>query len=309
MSINNTNSRMRNNSLSSLLMTTRPSFLILTPACIFLGVSIVIYLKLPINYFLLLIIAIGAISAHVSVNMLNEYIDFKSGLDLQTIKTAFSGGSGALPANPEAASLTLIMGLITLTLTVLIGIYLLLTKGSLIFPIGIAGIVLIITYTQWLNKHPLLCLLAPGLGFGVLMVVGTYVVLADQYAQLAWLLSIPPFLLINNLLLLNQYPDIDADANIGRRTLPIVYGITISNLIYALFTVSSYTLIVYYVLNDYMPSLSLIALLSVLFSIYAGYGALKHGAQVGLFPRYMAANVAACLLTPCLLGIGLILGQ
>ncbi len=147
--------------------------------------------------------------------MLNEYIDFKSGLDLHTIKTAFSGGSGALPANPNAANLTLIMGLITLTLTALIGIYLLLTKGSLILPIGIAGIVLIITYTPWLNKHPLVCLLALGLGFGVLMVVGTYVVLAEQYAQLAWLLSIPPFLLINNLLLLNQYPDIYADANIG----------------------------------------------------------------------------------------------
>ncbi len=309
MTTNNKNSRIRNNSLSSLLMTTRPSFLILSPACIFLGVSIVIYLKLPINYFLLLVITIGAISAHVSVNMLNEYIDFKSGLDLQTIKTAFSGGSGALPENPDAANLTLIMGLITLTLTALIGIYLLLTKGSLILPIGIAGILLIITYTPWLNKHPLLCLLAPGIGFGVLMVVGTYVVLADKYAHLAWLLSIPPFLLINNLLLLNQYPDIHADANIGRRTLPIVYGITMSNLIYALFTISSYALIVYYVLKDYIPSLSLIALLPVLFSIYAGYGALKHGAQVGFFPSYMAANVAGCLLTPCLLGIGLILGQ
>lgn len=298
---------MPNSTFKTLLMTARPSFLILTPASIFLGASIVIYLKLPINYFLLLIIAIGAISAHVSVNMLNEYIDFKSGLDFQTIKTAFSGGSGALPANPDAARLTLLIGLISLTFTTLIGAYLLLTKGSLILPIGIAGIVLILSYTQWLNKHPLLCLLAPGLGFGVLMVVGTYVVLADEYAQLAWLLSIPPFLLINNLLLLNQYPDIDADANIGRRTLPIVYDITMSNLIYVLFTVISNMLILYYVLKDYIPKLSLIALLPVLLSIYAGYGAVKHGAQIGQFPRYMAANVAASILMPCLLGVGLIL--
>lgn len=292
----------------TVLLTTRPSFLILTPACIFLGMSIVIYQKLPINNLLLLMITVGAISAHVSVNMLNEYLDFKSGLDIQTVKTAFSGGSGALPAKPNAAKPTLIMGLITLLLTMVIGSYLLLTKASLILPIGIAGIALIITYTQWLNKHPLLCLLAPGIGFGVLMVVGTYVVLANKYAQLAWLLSIPPFLLINNLLLLNQYPDINADASIGRRTLPIVYGTTLSNLTYVLFTVSSYMLIVYYVLQGYIPSLSLIALLSVLFSIYAGYGAVKHGAQIGQFPRYMAANVAASILMPCLLGSGLILG-
>ncbi|MFV1922449.1 MAG: prenyltransferase [Methylotenera sp.] len=292
----------------SVFMTARPSFLVLTPACIFLGVSIVIYQKLPINYLLLFIIAIGAVSAHVSVNMLNEYFDFKSGLDLQTIKTAFSGGSGALPANPDAAKPTLIMGLITLILTMVIGGYLLLTKGSLILPIGIAGIVLIITYTRWLNKHPLLCLLAPGLGFGVLMVVGTYVVLANKYAQLAWLLSIPPFLLINNLLLLNQYPDIGADACVGRKTLPIAYGITISNLVYILFAVSSYALIIYYILNNFIPNLSLIALMPALFSFYAGYGAVKHGAQIGQFPRYMAANVAASILMPCLLGSGLILG-
>jgi 1,4-dihydroxy-2-naphthoate polyprenyltransferase len=292
----------------SVLMTARPSFLVLTPACIVLGVSIVIYQKLPINYLLLFIIAIGAVSAHVSVNMLNEYFDFKSGLDLQTIKTAFSGGSGALPANPDAAKPTLIMGLITLILTMVIGAYLLLTKVSLILPIGIAGIVLIITYTLWLNKHPLLCLLAPGLGFGVLMVVGTYVVLANKYAQLAWLLSIPPFLLINNLLLLNQYPDIGADACVGRKTLPIAYGITIGNLVYILFAVSSYALIIYYVLNNFIPNLSLIALMPALFSFYAGYGAVKHGAQIGQFPRYMAANVAASILMPCLLGSGLILG-
>ncbi len=82
-----------------------------------------------------------------------------------------------------------------------------------------------------------------------------------------------------------------------------------SNLIYGLFALSSYALIVYYVVKDYIPSLSLIALLPMLFSIYTGYGALKHGSQVGLFPRYMTANVTVCLLMPCLLGIGLILGQ
>ncbi len=38
---------------------------------------------------------LGAFLAHISVNTLNEYFDFKSGLDLETIKTPFSGGSGA----------------------------------------------------------------------------------------------------------------------------------------------------------------------------------------------------------------------
>ncbi len=293
----------------SVLMTARPSFLALTPACIFLGASIVIYQKLPIDNYLLLMITVGAISAHVSVNMLNEYLDFKSGLDLQTVKTAFSGGSGALPENPDAARATLVIGLISLVLTILIGIYLLMTKATLILPIGTVGIVLILSYTQWLNKHPMLCLLSPGLGFGVLIVIGTYVVLTGKQTQLAWLLTLPPFLLINNLLLLNQYPDIDADARIGRKTLPIVYGITKSNLVYMVFLVCCYALIVYYICKDYIPSLSLIALLPLPCSLYAGYGAVKHGAQIGLFSRYMAANVAASILLPMLLSVGLLLGM
>jgi 1,4-dihydroxy-2-naphthoate octaprenyltransferase len=37
---------------------------------------------------LFIIILIGALSAHISVNMLNEYYDFKSGLDLKINKTA-----------------------------------------------------------------------------------------------------------------------------------------------------------------------------------------------------------------------------
>ena len=58
------------------------------------------------------LIVIGAVSAHISVNMLNEYFDFKSGLDLKTEITAFSGGSGALPDNPEMAGTILIIGLV-----------------------------------------------------------------------------------------------------------------------------------------------------------------------------------------------------
>ncbi|HSR01987.1 MAG TPA: prenyltransferase [Methylophilaceae bacterium] len=304
---------MIDNKLKTLFIAARPPFLILTPVCVFLGFSAALYENVLLDQYitqkLVLVILFGSICAHISVNMLNEYLDFKSGLDLKTARTAFSGGSGALPANPDAAKPTLMMGIVMLIITSIIGIYLLLTRGNLIAPIGIAGVVLIICYTKLLNKRPLLCLLAPGLGFGILMVIGSYVVLTGKHAQLAWLLSVPPFLLINNLLLLNQYPDINVDASIGRKTLPIAYGITISNLVYVLFAGSCYSLIVYYVSKEYIPRLGLIALLPLLCSVYAAYGAVKHGAKIGQFPRYMAANVAASILLPLLLGLGLLLGQ
>lgn len=203
------------------IQTIRPSFLVLTPVCIFLGLSTSLTTLSSINFFIFFLVFVGAISAHISVNTLNEYYDFKSGLDFKTIKTPFSGGSGALPDNPGLAKLILTAGLVSLLVTIIIGIYLIMEQGIQILPVGIIGVVLIITYTQWLNRLPVLCLVAPGLGFGILMVIGTHMILAREHSQLPWLISLVPFFLINNLLLLNQYPDISADASVGRKTFPI----------------------------------------------------------------------------------------
>lgn len=292
--------------LKTVLLTTRPSFLILTPVCILLGFSTCLEQNGWTNPYWVFLILIGATFAHISVNMLNEYDDFKSGLDLNTIKTKFSGGSGALPNHPDAARLILAVGLMSLLITLAVGIYFIVERGKLILPIGIVGILLIALYTRWINRMPLLCLLAPGLGFGVLMVVGTHIVITGEHTFLVWLVSLVPFFLINNLLLLNQYPDLEADAHSGRRTFPIVYGTTISNAVYAAFAVLSYALILYAIAMRFIPNLSVIALTPMVCSLYALYGVIKHGSNIGHYLRYLGANVAAAILTPLLLAIAII---
>ncbi len=100
----------------------RLSFLILTPASIFLGFCT--SLKAPggqINIYDVLLVLLGAVSAHISVNTLNEYFDFRSGLDTKTSKTPFSGGSGALVKNPKAVDAVLNVAIATLSITILIG--------------------------------------------------------------------------------------------------------------------------------------------------------------------------------------------
>jgi 1,4-dihydroxy-2-naphthoate octaprenyltransferase len=290
------------------VQTIRPSFLILTPVCVLLGLSTSLSTDSPINLSMFFIILIGATAAHISVNTLNEYYDFKSGLDLKTKKTPFNGGSGALPGNPEMANVILSVGLISLFVTIIIGIYIFLARGMLIIPIGIVGIALIVSYTQWLNRLPVLCLIAPGLGFGVLMVVGTHVILEGEHSELSWLVSLIPFFLINNLLLLNQYPDIKADASVGRNTFPIAFGIKKSNFVYAIFMLAAYLLILLYLAKGYIPNLSVIALLPSVLSLFAFIGATKYTSKTGYFNRYMAANVAAAILTPALLSVSIVIG-
>ena len=294
--------------LKTALQTTRPSFLILTPICVFLGLSTSLASQAPINYIVFFLVLIGSLSAHISVNTLNEYYDFKSGLDLKTQRTPFSGGSGALPSNGDMAKVILIIGLATLMLTIGIGIYLMLVGGLKILPIGIVGVALIITYTQWLNRSPLLCLIAPGLGFGVLMVIGTHLILTGEHTPLPWFVSLVPFFLINNLLLLNQYPDITADASVGRNTFPIAFGLQKSNVVYGVSMMLAYSLIVLFIVKGYIPSLSLIALAPMLFSLISLIGAIKYSSKIGDHPLYMAMNVAAAILTPLLLGIAILNG-
>jgi 1,4-dihydroxy-2-naphthoate octaprenyltransferase len=290
------------------IRTMRPSFLILTPICVFLGLSSSIAYQSTIDSLMFFIVLIGATFAHISVNTLNEYFDFKSGLDLKTDKTQFSGGSGALPDCPDMARIVLIIGLISLIITTVIGFYLIHQNGTLILPIGITGILLIATYTQYLNRSPILCLISPGLGFGILMVVGTNVILTSEQTLLPWLVSLVPFFLINNLLLLNQYPDIKADSSVGRNTFPNAFGIKKSNLVYATFMISAYSLIILLVLKGYIPTLSCIAILPIIFSLFSLAGMTKWTSNIGGHPRYMAANVAAATLTPLLLGISIIIG-
>jgi len=293
-------------SLHTVLKSSRPSFLILSPICVFLGLSTSLATQSQVNLFILSLIMIGAITAHISVNMLNEYFDFKSGLDFKTEKTAFSGGSGALPDNPEMANIILIIGTMLLIVTTIIGAHLILERGIQILPIGIMGVLLIVTYTQWLNRFPFLCLIAPGLGFGVLMVVGTHMILTEVNSHLPWLVSLVPFFLINNLLLLNQYPDVKADASVGRNTFPIAFGLNKSNFVYTVFLIAAYLLIVIFIAKGYLANLSIIAVSPIILSLFALRGAYKHASEIGCFPQYLGANVAATILTPLLLGISII---
>jgi 1,4-dihydroxy-2-naphthoate octaprenyltransferase len=294
--------------LKKALNTIRPPFLILTPVCVFLGISTSLIEQTPIDLISIILILIGALFAHISVNTLNEYFDFKSGLDLKTNKTPFSGGSGTLPLDPSLSKIVLIIGVSSLIITASIGIYFIFIQGLKLLPIGLSGLLVIVTYTHYLNRKPFLGLIASGTGFGIFMVVGTHLVLTEHYSWLAGVVSLVPFFLVNNLLLLNQYPDVKADTSVGRKTFPIVYGFNKSNFVYALFMTFAFSLITFLALTNRTPLISLIAVLPLALSIFSLHGAIRVSSNIGNEHRYLAANVAAAILTPMLLGLTISFG-
>ena len=289
-----------------LLQAARLPFLALSPVCIFLGFATALAAGATIDYGICALILLGAISAHTSVNTLNEYCDFRNGLDFMTRKTPFSGGSGALIAHPHMAAPVLLTSAATLLVTLLIGIYFVWLRGLPLLLIGMTGIALILTYTTWLNRFALACLLAPGLGFGILMVTGTHYVLAGEFSLTACLTALVPFFLVNNLLLLNQYPDVEADKKIGRRHFPITYGLTTSSLIYGSFLLATCLTLAVGIGTNLFPKTAVIALLPIFLSIFALYGALRHDGNIGNHLIYLGANAAAAIATPLLLALSIL---
>ena len=286
------------------LETMRLPFLVLPLVCVGLGAATAAAAG-DINIIDLMLVLAGGIAAHISVNALNEYDDFKTGLDFKTKPTPFSGGSGALPKNPQFVSVALLTGMITLLLTVVIGLYFTFTRGVAILPLGMAGIILVLTYTRWLTHSPFFCLIAPGLGFGPLMVMGTHFVLTGSYSLTALTASLAPFFLVSNLLLLNQFPDIEADVSIGRHHFPISIGIKSCVKIYGLFLCCAYAVIVCGCLSGILPVNGLVGLLSIFLAIPTLLGIIRTADSIPDLIPYMAKNVILVITTPALLALGI----
>jgi 1,4-dihydroxy-2-naphthoate octaprenyltransferase len=286
----------------------RPPFLILAPACVALGLAMAYRSGAPVSTAEVLLVILGAVAAHGAVNALNEYFDFRCGLDARTLKTPFSGGSGTLPAHPEQAPTALGLGLGGAALTLAVGAYFISAQGWALFPVGLLGLVLVLAYTPWLTRRAWLCLVAPGLGFGPCMVVGTEAALTGQATAAAWFVSLVPFFLVNNLLLLNQFPDVDADRAAGRRNLPILIGRRRSAVVYAIFFAAAAAALAASVSLGFLPAGGLAGFLG----LAPGILVLRDLAQgvedaPALLPG-LALNVVVSIATPALAAAGAFLG-
>lgn len=285
----------------------RLPFLILTPACVALGFGAALWTQGYVAPFQVIMVLVGAVSAHISANAFNEYFDFKSGLDFHTQRTPFSGGSGTLPAKPHMAKYALVIAIATFTVVVGIGFYFLIVRGPALLAIGILGLFLLIFYTPWIAHHPYMCLVAPGLGFGPFMVIGTHVALTGSYSWTAFVASMIPFFLVSNLLLLNQFPDVEADRDAGRKHLPIVIGRRASSLLYVGFLLMAYLSLIWGVYNQYLPKASLIGLATAILAVPVSIGSYRYAENVTKLIPSMAINVTINILTPVLVSIGLII--
>jgi 1,4-dihydroxy-2-naphthoate octaprenyltransferase len=285
----------------------RVPFLILTPACVVLGLGTALWIKGSVDWFYFALAMIGAVASHISVNAYNEYLDFKSGLDFKTERTPFSGGSGTLPQHPEMVRTAFWTATISMLIAGAVGLFFVYVWGWTLLPLGIIGLILLFAYTKWLVYNPWLCLIAPGLGFGTLMVTGTHFVLTGEYSWTAFLASFIQFFLVSNLLFLNQFPDVEADRSIGKKHFPLLIGGKKSSFIYGFFLLMTYVVIVSGVALHLFPVTALLGLITLALAVPAFIGAYKYYDNIPKLIPFMGFNVIINIITPVLVAIGLMM--
>jgi 1,4-dihydroxy-2-naphthoate polyprenyltransferase len=296
--------------LKGIITITRPAFLILAVILGFLGAAVAWYEHqeyggdFSLGYAFLA--GMGLIIAHSAVNVWNDYFDFRSTLDLKTHRTPFSGGSGALPTGLITKNQALWVGIVFLIIIIPIGIFFTVVKGWLLLPLLVVAIICIIIYTPLILKmgYPEW---SAGLGLGILPVLGAYFIQTGTYTISALIASVPSGILVHNLLLLNEFPDVEADITVKRRTLPIFIGKKKAAIFYSALTILVYLWIIGFVISGDLPIFTLLGLLTFPLAFKAIDGAFKYDDMSKLVPA-MANNVFVVLLTQLLIGIGFILG-
>jgi len=222
------------------ILASRPKTLLAALVPVILGTSIAIYTGKE-NFLAAFVALICSVLIQIGTNFVNDLYDFLSGADREDRKGPVRVlASGLITPTEMKTAIILVFGL-----TFLLGLYLVYISSYITLLIGLLSIFAGIAYTA--GPYPLAY---NGLGdvfvflfFGVVGTVGTYYVQAVEVTPLVFWASIPVGALITNILVVNNYRDIDEDRAVGKNTLSVKMGRRFTRYQYLAFMVLSYLIL------------------------------------------------------------------
>jgi len=253
--------------LSVWLRAIRVKFLLASVIAVSLGLSLAWHSGHPIDILHALLTFAGVISLHASVDLLNDYWDFKRGIDTKTKRTKMSGGTGVLPEGLLTPKSVYIVGIAFLILGAIIGIYFVIIFGITIGLILGFAILSVIFYSTKIVNWGLAEVFVTIKG--TLIIIGTYYIQSQSIDDFTILAGIVVGVLSSLVLFVTSIPDHDVDKEKGRRTLIIIFGKANAVKTFLIFPILAYGIIIYGVVSGLFPIYSLIVLLAKPFLIMA----------------------------------------
>ncbi len=261
----------------------RIRFLLASVIAVSVGLALNWWQNSSIDLLDMLLTFAGVMALHASVDLLNDFWDFKRGIDTKTKRTKMSGGTGVLPEGLLKPSSVYRAGIAFLIIGSLIGGYFVFTDGILIAIILGFAILSIYFYSTKIVDS--------GLGEffvavkGSMIVIGTFFIQSGQINIESVLGGIVVGSLSALVLFIASFPDHDADKSKGRKTLVIAVGKKKASYLFWAFPIISYGAIIIGVFANLFPLLSLISLFGIPLMIKSGFGLQKnYDAVEGLVP-------------------------
>ena len=262
--------------LKTLFLATRPQFFPAVVIPVALGASTAWYKVGVFNAKHFLLSLMAAIFFHAGMNVLNDYFDFRNGTDNinRNALTPFTGGSRFIQRGLLTPGETLALGASLVGAGSIVGVYLALEVSTLLLLIGGVGLLSGLFYSAppFFFAGRGLGEIVVGVDFGVLTVLGSYMVQTGSPAPEPVFASLPISFLISALLYINEFPDYEADRSAGKRNLVVRLGLKRGIAGFYLLVAGAYLSIIAGVLLGYLPLPSLAALLSLVFALPAVTG-------------------------------------
>ena len=250
------------------LRAVRVKFLLSSVISAVLGGAVSWYTHDAINPFDILFVVAGVVFLHISVDLLNDYRDYKRGIDTKTKKTGMSGGTGVLPEGLLLPSTVYKMGMLCLFIGAAIGAYYVYIHGIVIGIILGFAILSIYFYSTRIVDW--------GLGEifvgikGGLIVLGSYYIQAAGIGETAILAGAAAGSLSAFVLYMTSFPDHDADKSGGRKTVVIRLGPRRAAKIYIIFPAVFALIISYGIIGGIFPIHCMVALCTIPIGILSG---------------------------------------
>jgi len=284
----------------------RVRFLLASVIAVSVGLSLNWWLNHTINPLDALLTFAGVMALHASVDLLNDFWDFKRGIDTKTTRTKMSGGTGVLPEGLLKPSSVYRAGIASLIIGTIIGGYFVVTDGIIIAVILGFAILSIYFYSTKIVDS--------GLGEffvavkGSMIVIGAFFIQSGQITLESILAGIVVGSLSSLVLFITSFPDHDADKSKGRKTLVIVAGKQKAAKLFWIFPLVSYCAIIIGVSTNLFPTISLITFLSIPLIIKSGIGLRKNYDSVNELVPFMSSTLMFSRVTGTLFVISILIG-
>lgn len=281
------------------LAAVRAPFLLASLLPVALGLAGARHAGVAIDAGLAFLTLLAAALLHAGINVINDVVDARNGTDAINVDRVppFTGGSRMVQDDvytaPELARLAAIL----FGLAIAIGLWLIVQSGPVLLVLGAIGLLL-----GWGYSAEPLALNRRGLGeFAVLggfalLPAAAWSVQTGALEPRALALGLPGGLLIAALLYINQFPDVAADAAVGKRHWVVRLGTARGRWGYLALVVSAWASVVVLVGSSGLGPIGVLPLLPAVLSAAAFLVLLRyHDRPAALRPAIVCTLLAALL--------------